>query len=811
MNRPYRNIIKASSLYPVLVLEDWFSRRARLVSLRFSQVILLLGLFVAGLYWWSGAVINLPLVIGLALLYLVLVLVVSLIEAYFRSHYYGSIIINEYGLEARFTFTVGRILYWATKRKDFLAGFLASQTGKRMMRRAGIKPAEWQAYLSERREIIELNLADRSKEILKLRPVVDTLLSADSGFSSFLFRHNIKPADFLAIADWVVREIELQAITERWWAWDSLRRRPRLGADWSYGVGYFLERFSHNLLVDQAAWPSPLALARPRLPELDRLETALLRSKESNALIIGEAGQGKMELIWQLAREINGQKAPSSLLSRRLMLLNTTLLLSRTSDEKTLESALLHLLEDARDAGNVILVIDNFAALARSADQYGVNLAGLLDPFLSVEHLPMIALADTGEFHQVLEPRTALIRRFERLMLAEVDPAVLLQALQDQVIGLEARHRVTFTYGALKEVVTASERYLQGEAVSDQAADLLVGLIPIALKSGQRLITQQLVWDHVEQKTGIPLGEVTVEERETLTNLEAELGRRVIGQGEALKLVASAIKRNRAGVRNPKRPAGSFLFLGPTGVGKTETAKSLVAVLFGRPGDLLRLDMSEFQGPDALERLIGSFDSDQPGILANLVREHPYGVLLLDEFEKMNHDAINLFLQIFDEGLFSDATGKRINARNLVFIATSNAGAELIWSATASNDDPGNLKNELINHLVSERLFKPELLNRFDGLVVFRPLEQDALRQVAHLLLNKLVKRLRDRGLELVLNDELVELVATGGYNKQFGARPMSRFIQERVEQTVADQLISGELKTGDRLLFQDGKIKSLI
>ncbi|MCX6713552.1 MAG: AAA family ATPase, partial [Candidatus Vogelbacteria bacterium] len=256
-----------------------------------------------------------------------------------------------------------------------------------------------------------------------------------------------------------------------------------------------------------------------------------------------------------------------------------------------------------------------------------------------------------------------------------------------------------------------------------------------------------------------------------------------------------AIRRSRTGIRNPKRPIGSFLFLGTTGVGKTETSKALAEVFFGGEKDLLRLDMSEYQGTDALAKLIGSFGESQAGVLSNLMREHPYGVLLLDEFEKSSKEILNLFLQIFDEGFFSDMSGKKVNVRNLIFIATSNAGADLIWQAIREGQKPEAAK--IIDSLVSQGVYKPELLNRFDAVVVFNPLTPENLAQIARLLLAKLAKRLAEQGIELAISDYAVKTVATLGANEVFGARPMIRFIQDNVEQPIADKIIKGEITHG--------------
>ena len=331
------------------------------------------------------------------------------------------------------------------------------------------------------------------------------------------------------------------------------------------------------------------------------------------------------------------------------------------------------------------------------------------------------------------------------------------------------------------EIVRDANRYFTASDSGDKAVDLLVEIVPWAQSRRYQVIGQTEVEEMVRTKTGIPIGRLQPVERENLMALEKNLHTRVIGQDEAIDSVSNALRRARAGVRNAERPIGSFLFLGPTGVGKTETSKALAEVMFGQETKMIRLDMSEYQTADAVIKLIGNFSTGQPGILADLVREHPYGVLLLDEFEKTNPDVRDIFLQILDEGFFSDKSGQRISLRNLIIIATSNAGADLIWEMVKARIKPQDKVDDLINHIVEKGIFKPELLNRFDAVVVFHPLQPDELKQIARLMLNKLAKRLLTQGLTLNISDLLVKSVAELGANEIFGARPMQRFIQDNI------------------------------
>jgi ATP-dependent Clp protease ATP-binding subunit ClpA len=278
--------------------------------------------------------------------------------------------------------------------------------------------------------------------------------------------------------------------------------------------------------------------------------------------------------------------------------------------------------------------------------------------------------------------------------------------------------------------------------------------------------------------------------------------KRVIAQREAIFSVANAVRRNRAGIRNEKRPLGSFLFFGPTGVGKTETAKALAQVLFGDEKLLMRLDMSEYQNTESLARLIGSQENNTQGILSNMLREQPYGVLLLDEFEKTNKDVLNLFLQIIDEGYFSDVTGKKVSARNILFIATSNAGAEDIFEIVSAGKNLKDYEAEIISKIIKQGHLKPELINRFDATILFHPLTKENLFEIAKIMLAKVAKKLGEKGMVFSINKKLIDFIVEGGYNPTFGARPMNRLIQDTVEQNLADLIIRGDLTAGKTISF---------
>ena len=796
----YHSLVKKSRLYPVLLLEQIFPALSRhfFLQLITVAVVVLIGL--------NLSVQASVLVTGLLLLFLSVFLSLWALELFFRSYYYASIITNEYEPEDIFTFSVGRIIYRVQDNR-ILEAFLNSSIGKETTRRLGVPGELVDQFLAKEyqptREIFSLD----SREVLRLRPLADWLWQNHESWQRWLVKLNLRQTDFLAVIDWVVRDLETEAGKKRWWSRENLERVPGLAEDWAYGGTYTLDRYSQDLtntVVVEATTGSA------RSQEVISLETVLSRSREANALLVGNDAEALRNTLWHFARVIKSGATLPALRKKRLLLFSTANFLTVFSDRQSFELELVKGLNETVRAGNIILAIDNLAGLLHSGEGLGSDVTALLEPYLAGNQLQIIGFVESDAYQRLLGSHQALMPRFEKIDIAEAGEKRVMIILEDLSKKLEATNKVTITYPALREVYQNAEQYFQAESIADKAMDLLVEAVPWALGRGRNQIDRAVIQELTKEKTSIPMGEIEPAEQQKLLGLEAALHLRVIGQETALKAVANAMRRGRTGIRNLKRPLGSFLFLGPTGVGKTETAKALAATFFGREDALLRLDMSEYQTNDALERLIGAFGSGQPGVLSSLIRQNPYGVLLLDEFEKTNAKVLNLFLQILDEGFFSDMMGKRVNARNLIFIATSNAGAELLWQMVKFGRDPVAAKDEIVDALVSQGIYRPELLNRFDEIIVFHPLNENNLQAVARLLLKKLAARLVNQGITLVITDDLVNTVVREGSNELFGARPMQRFIQDKVEQSLAEAIIRGEVKSGSRVEYQDAKIISI-
>lgn len=801
--------ITKSAIYPVIILESWVSERNMrrltkiletcfmgfvIVTLFGSLLIKKLGLPDASA--WTD-LLELKL-FGVLSLLLLLISVVFVLRSYLRSSYYfENVVNNRYRAKDLYTFTVGRILY-RTKNNDYLRSFLTSETGSLIMTRCGVSDEKISELLGgHSANNSELSISEA--KVLKMREFALVLYQENEDFRKMLFSAGIVEADFLAVVDWVVKEIEANEMSDRWWWKENLDRIGSIGKGWSFGVTPHFDLYGEDLLDRPEA---QFSIYDPKIYRKDvrQLQAVLSRRTESNALLVGESDSVRMDVLWEFVREINRGSILPDLAHKRVFLFNTAVFLAGFKERAEFEREVMKIFNEAIRAGDLILVFSDFPDFLAGAEALHSEIFGLLDRYFGSSRLKVIALAGTDKFHRDLESRTEVMARFEKIFIADLAFEKTVETLQESVDTLEKRERILFSYPALKQIIEGADSYLADGSLSERSKDFIAELVPWAKRSNKELLLSADISEFLRIKTNIPFGAITEQEKIILQNLEKVLHERIEGQDHAVSAVAGAMKRARVDVQNSKRPLGSFLFLGPTGVGKTETAKALAAAYFGHEDKLMRLDMTEYQSSDSVDKLIGSIRGNIPGTLANILRQNMFGVLLLDEFEKSDKEVQNLFLQILDEGIFSDMNGKRINARNIIFIATSNAGSGMIWNMMKAGKDPAANKDVLVSELVGAGTFKPELLNRFDDIVIFHPLSADHLRPIALRMLNKLAKRLEPKGINLVVNDGLAALVSREGANEAFGARPMNRFIQDKIEQLVADKIISGELKPGSTI-----------
>lgn len=683
-----------------------------------------------------------------------------------------------------------------------VSDFFSSRFGGAVALRLGLQAEKVIDFLRSRATRTESFAVAPADEPVGLERFADSLARADEPLRQFLASQKIEVADFVGAAAWVSQMEAGHKNYLRWWSRDALGRIPGLGKDWAYGETALLERYARDILRHPAFAAARGGAFGQR--EMEEIERILSRGREANVLLVGEEGVPKLAPLARLAARIVAGTILPPLEHKRVFVFDGTLFLAAMKEKTVFETELVKLLGEAARAGNIIFAFDDFDKLYEGARGIGSDLLSLLDPFLDSPHIQIAAIAETGAYHQLLESNPKVRERFERVLIEGAGVAGSIPLLEEEAVRAERTSGIFFTYPALRVVAESADRYFSEGVMPDKAIDLLSELVPKLTAAGKRVALPEDVLELVSKKTGIAVSEAKGEERAKLLKLEEILHERVVGQDEAVRAISGALRRARSGISSPNRPVGSFLFLGPTGVGKTETTKALAQVFFGDEKTTMRLDMSEYQSDDALNRLIGTFEGGLPGqagkvgVLATLLRERPYGVLLLDEFEKTNKEVHDLFLQVLDEGFFADVSGKRVNARNLIIIATSNAGSDIIWQSL--QEGKGLDKDRVITEIINRGIFRPEFLNRFDGVILFHPLGAEHLRIIARFQLEKLAKRLQEKGLELVITDSLLDYLVSVGQDPKFGARPMNRAIQEKVEQVIAEKMLRGEISAGARV-----------
>lgn len=738
--------------------------------------------------------------IGASLLFTGFWLEQILIYSYHNSYYFyglNSILgITEEKISGA-TYAVAETV--AQNPSDVTRAFCTSRLGTEILLRAGIDLNAVATYLESERpklasEVIPLP-PDQPFSFISLGVY---LLTQDSSFGNFIRSTGTTEEIFTGSLKWVVGTYHQQRKQERWWGKDNLSKTEGIGKEWSYGTAYILEKFSRDIRTNAVysnLTRSDSAFTEEKIAEV---EVALARTKASNVLVVGEAGVGKIDLLLEVDRRLRTGKSINAVAHLHMVLLDTTRIFATHKDRQELELTLINLFTEAVNAGNVILVIENLSNFIREAEAMGVFIPELLDPFLATPALHVVATDSPGAYHTYLEPLGSFTRRFAEVLIDTPDLSSTTRVLEGIALTTEQKFNLLFTYDALAAITTSADRYLIEGVMPDKAIELLIDIATRAAQEQQSVISAPYVYAAVTEKTGIPTGPIKESERDLLLRLEEKLHERVIGQGNAIDAIARTMRRARAGIQASDKPIGSFLFLGPTGVGKTETAKALAHVFFGSEGNMARLDMSEYSGPDALTRILG--DTSTSGILPDMLREHPYCVLLLDEFEKGARAVHDLFLQILDEGKFTDGRGDTVNARNTIIIATSNAGSQLILKTVSQRQALSTLEGEIINHIIKEGIYRPELLNRFDSTIIFEPLTLEEQGLIAGLMLKGLYERVRSQGFELTINRDLMDVLVEKGYNPEFGARPMQRVIQDLVEEKIAQKIISGEVAKGQPL-----------
>ncbi len=627
------------------------------------------------------------------------------------------------------------------------------------------------------------------------------------GIPRVLEERDLSSDDFNEIIDWVARNEEAKERKKMFWLKENIFRRKGLAKNWAYGYTNTLDRFSREL--GSKGFKGHLI---GRKKELEIIERDLARAEQNNILVVGEPGTGRKTIIKKFAEMVGSGAVLPHLQHKRVLEFDAGAAMSGSLNSSETEKRLRMVLSEAVRAGNVILVIDDFHNFVGRQEGLGkIDISSVLMPYLSSGYVQVIALTTPEGLHKNIETEKELLKFFEKVEINEPDEKSSLLILEDIAPRLEEKIGIRATYAALKEIVSRASQYFSEVPMPERAVDLLEeAMIYAATKARDMFLEKRHVDLILSEKTEVPIGEIGLEEKEKLANLEDILHQRVINQEEAVNEISSSMRRARAGVTETKKPIGSFLFLGPTGVGKTETAKALAWAYFSRSAKensegnfpfgsedrMVRLDMSEYQNITDISRLIGAPEGD-PGYLTTQMRENPFSLFLLDEIEKAHPNILNIFLQVLDEGFLTDGWGRKVNFRSSIIIATSNAGAELIREMVGAGLDVVAEKEKVMDFLQKNNVFKPEFLNRFDGVIVFHPLSKRHLLKVAKLMLDSLNQRLKAKKITLGITPELLEKIVELGYNPEYGARPMRRVIQDKIEDLISKKILDNSATKG--------------
>lgn len=543
-----------------------------------------------------------------------------------------------------------------------------------------------------------------------------------------------------------------------------------------------------------------------REKEYHALINALTKPEMNNVLLIGEVGAGKEKLVEAFAMDSFAGKLPPRVNHKRIITLMVGPLLAGAENRAELEERLQAIVAELSHAGNIILSIPELQEVMGESS-YNLNLSGALLPYLKNSNLPIIATMTPGNYKTYME-KNGLREVFSVIELREPDVDVARKMLYKKIPEFERNIDVIIPYRTLKSALLYAPKYLPDDVLPGSAIRLLADAAQntegATMLHEQRVVMPEAIIAQVEGKVHAAVAAPEKEEKELLLSLEQKLHERIIGQSEAISVISDALRRLRSGVTQHDRPV-SFLFLGPTGVGKTETAKALADLYFGGEEKILRLDMSEYTDEAGVRRLLGAVpgSGDERGELTDKIHDNPYTLVLLDEFEKAHPKILDLFLQILADGRLTDNKGRTVSFSNAIIIATSNAGSEFIREAVQKGIGiDASFQKQLLDYLQTTNLFKPELLNRFDAVVTFEPLSLSQIQDVAKLMLAEVKKRLGAQDITVVFDEKVIALVAKNGYDEEFGARPLRRYIQDTIEDAIAKRELEDSLKRGSTITF---------
>ena len=635
--------------------------------------------------------------------------------------------------------------------------------------------------------------------------MVQALVMHEPVIGAFLLEADLRPNDLANLINWWERQEEKKQQEKRFWDYENLSKIGSIARGWSSGYSLNFDQYSLNWNIQAQNEGTSEFFAYEK--EIEQTESILSSPNINNVLLVGEPGVGMKNIVKAIAiKSTRGQSTPQ-VNYQRVLELRIPQMLAQLKDPEEVEYSLHEIFKEVAHTRNIILIIDDFHNYMANEGAPGtIDITGMLAPYLNLPQFQVIAITSYAGLHKKIEQNPSILNMFSKVEVREPTPEQTLKMLQDLVPQLEAKYGKVISYPTLSRVIELSGRYMANIPFPKKAREALEETVVSFARSPDKWILPSHVDKLISKKTEIPVGKLEQKEKQTLLKLEDLIHERIINQEEAVVEVSTALRRARAQLQTKKGPMGGFLFLGPTGVGKTETSKALAEVYFGSENSMIRLDMSEFQSVADIPRLLGG--DGQEGLLTTPVKENPFSLVLLDEIEKAHPNILNLFLQVLDEGHITDGEGRKIDFSHTVIICTSNAGYQIILKSLKENIEHEEMKQKILDYLFENAIFRPEFINRFDAAVVFHPLTKENLINIAHLMLKKIEKGLGEKHIKFVITDELKERVVDLGYNITFGARNLKRTIQEKVEDPLAEALLREDVKKGDIIKITPHKFK---
>lgn len=571
-----------------------------------------------------------------------------------------------------------------------------------------------------------------------------------------------------------------------------------LGRDWAAGYTPTLNRLAFNISRDIERGGLWARNTTTHNQVVSQMLSVIGNSRSSSVALVGELGVGKTTAVYILAKKLLTEKV-QNLRYHQIFSLDASTLVASAGNYQSLEQLLLQMFGEAAQAGNIILFLDEAELFMRSGTG-SLDLTDVLLPVLQSGRLHLICAMTPKEWQLLVANKPALAGLLNYQAMPVPNQPESMQVMEDQLIDIEHKHKVMFTYQAVQEAYRLAEKYVHDMAFPGRGIRILEESAVFA-KSG--LITPEIVGQSMEAKLGVKVVQSTGAESQQLLNLEDELHKRLINQVRAVQVVANALRRARSGVSNPNRAVGTFLFLGPTGVGKTELAKALADVYYSGRDQIIRINLNEYSQSQDVERLLASSSGDSSGnsLLAQ-IRRQPYSVVLLDEIEKAHLEVLNVLLQLLDEGVLHDKEGREASFKDAIVIATSNAGADLIRTQIDAGHNLEEFEEQFTNQLIDSKAFTPEFLNRFDEIVLFRPLKPEELEQVVQLMIAEVNQNLARQRVKVTLSPAAVTWLVSKGNDPRLGARPMRRMVTRSVENLVAKKILEGSAQAGTEIIL---------